>query len=329
MKPFADAADEYLAEGWHPFPAYHTREKSKAPCVKAWYVDDKKRSVIGWDAVDVTPELVAGWKAEYPASHIGLRVPRTVLGIDVDDYDGKTGGARLRHLAVQFGALPRTWISTSRRDGSGIWLFRVDDSAQFPNGLGDGIDIVRWCSRFVFAAPSTHPKTGAPYGWIRPDGEFVLDEFPSALSADLAPLPPRWVAGLRTETRQRSRVAGIQPNGVRAWIEGRPGGRGEPCEGMRRTFAKYNRDLAAADQGSRHDAALVGVHALVGDSAEGHRGLYWCLLQLAKVLSAKRGGPGVADEEFMRMVHPEVEKRMAEPVLDDDPCESELAQWLK
>jgi hypothetical protein len=328
--PFVLGADHYLAAGWHPFPAYHTKDKSKAPCVPKWSRDGVKHSVIGWDAVDVTPELVAGWKVEYPTAQLGLRLPKNVIGIDVDMYDGKTGRTRLRELVLEYGALSPTWVSTSRTDGSGIWLFHVEDSSQFPHDLGGGIEVIRWCGRFVMAAPSTHPKTGDPYGWIRPgERDLLFDEFPSALGSDLAPLPARFVAGLRKEARHRPSAAGIGPNDVRSWIVTRPGGTGEPCAGMRRTFDKYNSELQEAGEGSRHTAALTGVYALVGDSTEGHSGLFWSLKQFSKTLVDKRGSKDTADGEFYRLVHGEVEKRMGQPVGNEDPCSVSFEGWGK
>lgn len=316
--PFVAAADEWLEAGWNPFPAYHTKEKSKAPCVPKWYVDDVKFSVIGHDAVDVTPKLLAGWKKEYPNAQLGIRLPRSVLGIDVDMYDGKGGRERLRDLVATYGPLDATWVSTSRSDGSGIYLFAVDDSRNFPNDLGHGIELIRACSRFMLAAPSTHPKTGNRYGFLRPDNQFVLDEFPAV--SDIPPLREAWAAGLAQEVRQRRAVI-VQAGDVRSWIEALPGGKAEPCETMRKTLDKYTIELASAGDGSRHDAALRGVHALVGDATEGHRGLYWCLVRFGKQLELKRGREGDAVGEFKRMVHTEVERRMAEPIRSTDLCD--------
>jgi hypothetical protein len=320
-RPFASAASDYLECGWHPFPAYHTRDKSKAPCVKG---------VIGWEAVNVTTEMVSEWKRDYPKAQLGLRLPRNVIGIDIDMYDAKTGRLRLRQLVAEYGPLPPTWISTSRQDGSGIWLYHVEDSSQFRHDLTGGIEVIRWCGRFVMAAPSTHPKTGARYGWIRPgEKELVYDEFPSALDGDLTALPEAWAVGLRAEVPHRARAIDVGANEVRSWILGRPGGQSRPCDKMRRTFDKWNAELAAAGVGSRHSAALEGVHALCGDSVKGHTGLFWSMRELSKTLVRKRGNKDVADAEFYRLAHGEVEKRMGEPVSDKDECDSELYRGLK
>lgn len=321
-RPFLAAADGWLQAGWFPFPARHTAEGSKAPCVPKWYVDDAKHSVIGWDSYEEDfARLLPAWKKSYPNAQLGIRLPRAVLGIDVDDYDAKTGNLKVIELVAKYGTLPDTWCSTSRPGtGSGIYLYRVPDSAAFPHGLGDGIDLVRWCGRFMMAAPSTHPKTGNRYGFNRPDGVFVLDEFPAV--EDLTELPARWLEGLPTEAPVRGpRPSGIiEAGSVREWVKALPGGKAEPCDGMRGTFEKYTRELAAAGSGSRHDAALRGIHALVGDATEGHRGLWWCLVRLGKQLEVKRGNSGDARGEFARAVQTEVERRVAKPIITEDFC---------
>lgn len=307
--PFVLAAMDYLRAGWHPFPACHTADKSKAPCVKG---------VIGWDAIDVTPALLRQWAFEYRKAQLGIRLPKSVLGLDVDMYDNKTGAIRMRDLIATYGPLPHTWVSTSRTDGSGIYLFRVSDSSQFPHDLGGGIEVIRSCGRFVMAAPSWHPKTGRQYGFIRPDGVFVLDELPSV--DELPSLPSRWVTGLQREARSRPSVV-LEVGEARAWIAALPGGKKRPCAGMRVTFEKYTHELARAETGSRHDTALRGVHALVGDACEGHGGLWWCLVRYGKQLEEKRNGARDSEREFRAMVHSEVGRRMAEPVFCDDPCD--------
>jgi hypothetical protein len=320
--PYVTAAQDWLDAGWFPFPARHTEEKSKAPCVPKWFVEGEKHSVIGHDVYDADYALhLEEWKARYPRAELGIRLPRSVLGIDVDMYDGKGGRERLRDLVATYGPLEPTWVSTSRSDGSGIYLYGVEDSRNFPNDLGHGIELIRACSRFMLASPSTHPKTGNRYGFLRPDSVFVLDEFPAV--TDVTPLRESWAVGLAQEVRQRRSVI-VQAGDVRSWIEALPGGRGEACEAMRNTFNKYSQELASAGDGSRHDAALRGVHALVGDATEGHVGLYRVLVWLGKQLEAKRAGEGDPIGEFKRMVHTEVERRMASPIRSQDLCEWNL-----
>jgi len=327
--PFAEAAADYLAEGWHPFPAYHAKVSAKTSEPKRRTKAPRLKGVIGGEAIEVTPELVARWVREYPRSQLGLRLPRNVLGIDVDAYDGKSGGIRIRELVAAYGPLPPTWISTSRLDGSGIRMYHVENSAAFPYDLRKGVEVIRCNGRFVMAAPSTHPNTGDRYGWIPPGArELVFDEFPSALGGDLAALPASWVSGLAIEIRQRPRVRDGGPDAAAGWVSGLPGGEGEPCADMRRTLDRYLAEFRAAVEtgGGRHDAALRGSHAILGDAVQGHRGAYWALVRMGRALIAARGGNDGG--EFRRMVEGAVAERRAEPRSTEDPCDSELARLL-
>lgn len=329
--PFAEAAADYLAAGWHPFPAYHAKVRSRPGEPERRTKAPRLKGVIGGEAIDVTPDLVARWKQEYPLSQIGLRLPRNVLGIDVDVYDGKSGATRIRELVAAYGPLPPTWISTSRRDGSGIRMYHVENSAAFPYDLRNGVEVIRCNGRFVFAAPSTHPNTGDQYGWIPPSGrELVFDEFPSAIGGDLAALPDSWVAGLATEVRHRPRVRSDGPDGASDWVSGLPGGEGEPCAQMRRTLDLYLAEARAAreSRSDRHRAAMRGSHAVLGDAIKGHRGAHWALIQIGRALLAARGGSD--GNEFRRLVEDEVEKRRAERRRSQDPCVlvDELARLL-
>jgi hypothetical protein len=133
------------------------------------------------------------WAEEEPDGNIAIRLPDGVIGIDVDAYNGKTGGQTLAEAEKRWGKLPPTYRSTSRDDGiSGIRLYRIPtgielaDRITFPDlGLG-GIEIIQRHHRFVVCWPSIHPE-GRQYKWIAEIDGSIMDQ-PPALD-DLPYLP--------------------------------------------------------------------------------------------------------------------------------------------
>src|SRR5215218_2429048 len=69
------------------------------------------------------------------ASNIAIHMPDDCIGIDVDHYNGKIGGATLAQLEQELGPLPPTYISTARNGGvSGIRWFRTEPGLRWPTG---------------------------------------------------------------------------------------------------------------------------------------------------------------------------------------------------
>jgi hypothetical protein len=133
------------------------------------------------------------WAEEEPNGNIAIRLPDGVIGIDVDHYGTKNGGATLEEAEKRWGKLPPTYRSTSRDDGiSGIRLYRIPpgielaDRITFPElGLG-GIEIIQRHHRFVVCWPSIHPE-GRQYKWIAEIDGSIMEQ-PPALG-DLPYLP--------------------------------------------------------------------------------------------------------------------------------------------
>lgn len=146
---------------------------------------------------------VAAWVAERGADNLCLRVPPDVLGVDVDAYDGRAGLETVEWLTERLGeALPPTWTSTSRDDGSGIRLYRVPVGPEWVSDLGrdSDVQVVRHGHRYAVSWPSVHPDTGRTYRWLRPDGSPAEPgEVPSV--GELAELPAPWVRALTRSGR--------------------------------------------------------------------------------------------------------------------------------
>lgn len=150
-------------------------------------------------------EQLQAWMQENPNGNIGLRLPKGVIGLDVDSYGNKPGGASLFELINEFGPLPSTWMSTSRRrlgdSTSGIRLYRVGEDVKFKGNPKPGIEMIQFHHRYAVVWPSWHPQVDAFYEWWGPDGK---ESDPPSIS-ELPMLPPDWVEGLRARTSEEQR----------------------------------------------------------------------------------------------------------------------------
>jgi P4 family phage/plasmid primase-like protien len=157
---------------------------------------------IGWTGalahMASGPDVQFWIETEPAEANIALRVPNDVIGIDVDQYDEKTGAESVRAAMKTFGPLPSSGRLTSRPDTpSGIRLFRVPAGTKLAGtfeaaGLGKHVEIIQHHHRYLVAPPSVHPNGGI-YGWYGMDGK--LAELPAV--ADLPELPQAWIDGLQ------------------------------------------------------------------------------------------------------------------------------------
>lgn len=163
--PFTRAADTYFELGFSPFPipphVGGAPQKSPPPV-----------GYTGHEGKWVTQKQIDIWKEEaLPGTNIGIRLPKGLVGIDVDGYKG--GWETLKKLEKELGELPPTWTSTSRNDGkSGIRLFTAPKGLAWAGAAGPGIDIISYQYRYMVVAPSIHPLTGKAYFWVDPHGEI-------------------------------------------------------------------------------------------------------------------------------------------------------------
>lgn len=189
--PYGVAALDYFRAGWRG--VLPVKGKSGPPT-----------GYTGASGVDTSYADVHTWlgEPEMAGLNIGLRPPAGVVGLDVDAYGGRNGGRTLATLEARWGALPGTVYSTSRKDGSGIRLYRVEgaEALAWPSNcdsLVDGgpshLDVIRRRHRYAMVWPSVHPDTGEVYRWHDAEGE-PLDGVPKP--DDLPLLPAEWVGGL-------------------------------------------------------------------------------------------------------------------------------------
>jgi putative DNA primase/helicase len=183
--PYASQAREYWSKSWqNPIPV-----KGKSHPVSGF---------TGYDGANVKWTDLEKWIAGHGGLNIGLRALAWV-GIDVDDYEDKSGARGLEAAQKELGELPPTWSSTSRGQGQAarIHFFRVPFDAdlarsekRFNDRFGQDVDIIHRTHRYAIVAPSIHPLTGQQYRWYSPDGE-PSDEIPAR--ADIADLPEAWL----------------------------------------------------------------------------------------------------------------------------------------
>jgi hypothetical protein len=252
------------------------------------------------------PDICA-WKAEHPVGNIGLRVPDSVIGIDVDAYikDGqqKQGKECLAEAEHRWGALPSAPVSTSRDDGiSGIRWFRVPPGTKlhtivaFPDkGIAGGIEVIQWFHRYGIVWPSFHDKTGEQYRWEW-DGQLLnLPPRPE----DLPELPESWINGLHDDTLTQVVIGPDGPYDVpEAFTEGEPSGP------VAQRLTKALNDLSG---GSRHDNTRDAVLALLAMGQNEHPGVRYALETLGnafadKVAPDRKAGRDEAVGEYKKFI---------------------------
>lgn len=354
--PYANAARQYFEAGWSPIPL---PEKQKFP-VPDQFPSGTKQPFTGEHGIYVTEEHLKHWlsargranagKLSYKAGNVAIRLPKWVIGIDVDAYDGKAGGKTLAAAEFEWGALPPTWVSSSKDDGvSGIKWYRIPPGLAWPGELpqGKGVELIRWDHRFAIVAPSIHDKTGNEYRWWKEsdDGSgnitmaAVEGEIPDApASVDdegedgygLPLLPKEWVEGLTGGQEFASRPVDetLGEDEVRRWIAARPAPE-EPCRHMRKQLTQWTVKVQrGADDGGAHQEMVDSVWAVLSDARQGHTGVAKILAKLRNVflqaVLKRRPDEGSARKEWARAVMRGANKLMNDGNEDEegDPCES-------
>jgi hypothetical protein len=181
----------YFERGWSPLPLPHGMKKSPP------------EGTTGAGAPLVFAPQIREWIERDENANIALRLPKNVIGIDVDAYkpNARATMERLTLLAP----MPPTWRSSARPvigDGgfeSGIYFFRIPDSVDSaslrdprgPEGKKDSdVEVIRHEHRYAVVSPSLHPE-GGHYRWYAPDGSSSAPAI-----GDLPLLPSEWLPEL-------------------------------------------------------------------------------------------------------------------------------------
>lgn len=279
--PYAAAADLYLAKGWGEVLPLPPGQKTPPPS-----------GFTGAKNVDVRPsrEDIERWKLSNGDGNLALRMPRGVVGIDVDAYDGKAGSASLATAIDAWGELPPTWRVTSRSDEmSGIRFYRVPEGLAWPSIVGPGIEMVHRGHRYAVAWPSIHPDTRGQYVWLR-EGQNGAQEPPSV--QDLPFLPDNWIVGLTGgEEESRTLPAGAPTHVIASSLEDWETD-GSPCRQVVTKVAEVDAALNG-DAGSRHDRVRDRLLKVIRLGQVGHAGVGWAMDHIGELfvdtIGASRG----------------------------------------
>lgn len=262
-RPYGDSALAYRERGWLgvlPVPA-----RSKKLKVEGW---------TGRDGVDPSGADVYEWQTHRPTNNVALRVPDTVVGLDIDAYKPE-GQATLAAWITEHGPLPDTWRSTARDDGvSGIRWYTVPAGLEFAGQLsGGGIEIIQRSHRYAMVPPSVHPE-GWTYRWYDPSGTVSLI-FPAPTS--FPALPDSWLRALTRTALDGLDKASITVDEVWEWLTGLPWAEAECC-GMIR--GEVDRTVKGFALPGRHDLLNEQTLKIIRDAVNGHAGVLTGLEEL-------------------------------------------------
>lgn len=257
--PYGSAAWTMHRDGWHPLPVPHGRK------------DSPPAGFTGYAGVDPSGPDIAEWVDARSGDNIAARLPRHVIGLDVDAYDGKPGAATLAALTYAYGDLAPT-VRVSARFGehydgvSGIRLYRLPDTlavkaadagTRWRTGW-NGIDLIRHGHRYVMAPPSTHPN-GATYRALDESTGDLADTLPPVDT--LPELPAAWCDALTSDDNTSRTLQ--RRDGSAHWTPGRP---------CRAVHAALGKALDETETG-RHDGALAAITRLTRLGEQGHDGV--------------------------------------------------------
>lgn len=305
------------------------------PVYNTWkdYVNKDGDRVRQWSPQGGTTGGVdnAPWPETFPEPPhrepvtLNLRVPPSAWICDVDDHHGDgRGPATIAAAERDLGPLPATHKITSRPEDvsgpTGKCLFSIPDDLVidshmlkcFSSHPTPGVDSIRTGLRFARAPGQVHFKTGR--------AEVVYDPArqpcPLPHVRDWTPLPERWVAHFRSNTKLRTRARSgsgrehISSDDVLQALQDMRSG--DPCERVAEAEAAA---MAVCDpQGEgRYDAMVGCTMHLVGLGERGHIGVSEALTRVRvayidAVEADRDGGP-----EFSRMVDGAVQLVLADP----------------
>lgn len=253
---------------------------------------------------DVTAADAEGWAGR--DGNYALRLPGDVVGIDVDTYAGKDGAGVLAELEEKLGALPPTYMSTSRGEPlkSGIRFYRYAGGT-LTGKAGTDIDVIQRGHRYAVVWPSTVEDRA--YMWYAPDGSPA--GLPPA-KEDLAVLPEVW----ENHLRQGASTYEVQPASVdtaEEFAAAMAADDREPCEEIIEALKVAEKRFKGLDDGSHHDSMLAGLHGVVRSASKGHPG-YAAAVEKLRELWTAAGLGDARDVEFERMVTGAVAKAATE-----------------
>lgn len=217
--PYGRGVAHYRAAGWH---AVIPVDVGRSGPVPKGYTGAKNH--MNFPPSD---DVYDAWAESHAVYNLGLWLPRDIIGIDVDDYDGRGGADTINFIqhSIAHMPLPPTWTTTARGIGqpSRIHVFRLPFTAQDDRWVSKngGVDVVRFGHRYVRCWPSIKQDKsipgsvhGAMYRWYFPDGSLAPHGVVPR-PEDLTELPAAWLAGFRRQPRKtRISTSGVLVSGT-------------------------------------------------------------------------------------------------------------------
>jgi hypothetical protein len=227
LTSYTEASHLYRTLGWDVVVPARLAPESKKPDPSIHDVFGRNRKT-GLDNT-ATSEQMDSWEIQFPERNCLLKMNKGFIGIDVDQYlkwskktnswIRKNGYDNMMEDFVRYGDLSPTYTSTSRgpNQPSRIYLFGVDDGAEFNGSPYDDVEIIQLHHRYAVVWPSIHPETGEQYKWYDPDGVECAPPRPS----DISKLPREWYPPLMTTKKTSKASRGCTgPNRYRAPYSG-------------------------------------------------------------------------------------------------------------
>ena len=273
--PYEAAADTYWTAGWRGIVPLPHRAKKNPPS-----------GFTGSGGIDPSYADIHTWaEGREGGGNIALRMPRNVIGLDVDAYGDKLGKTTIETAEAEHGTLPATWRTTSRDDGvSGIRLYRVPEGLAWPGEIGHGTEVIQHRHRYAVVWPSIHPE-GRTYRWISPDG-VTSTTVPDV--DDLPYLPAKWVeaytGGELAVTVNRNHHSDMV---IAKWISELDHANDPMCTRMEAAVDQMTEALP----GSAHNAARDMTLRCLRLADEGHHGVFAALAAGRKMFVADATNP--------------------------------------
>lgn len=312
MTPFLDAIGVYPPAGW---PGIMPLGSLNGQIVKS----PPPSGFTGLYGKTADENQLRDWADVAPDRNVGLRLPRGVVGIDIDQYDSKHGDDTVRRLEGEWGPLPAAPYSTARGAGaSGIRVFRAPADIELAGQLpGGSVEIVQWKHRYMVVSPSIHPDTGTQYRWYNADDSERVT--PPSIES-LPWLPETWVFHLKVVARQDFGLA--DDDETRAMLNSfKPG---PPCTRVRQVVDRTRERFTTE---SAFETARSAIWELVKLGTDEHKGITDALNEIGEMYADEAGsrrGWDAVRREWHRLLEGAYRKIAAEP-----PKNSVIADFEK
>lgn len=260
--PYGISALTYYEAGFSPLPAL-----GKLLVVK---------NASGRHPV-VSKSQIERWSITHGPFSVALRVPKNVLGLDVDAYKGDL--KKLEALEDSLGKLPLTWNSDSRGGDGGKILYKIPDHLLSDKWISNinGITVVQHTHRYVMAFPSYNKESQSRYLWyLGLGGDLIPNQIPAV--DDLTELPESWIETLRKQVDLMHDYDTYAMNNDLDLFND-----DAPCPYMETLIQMCKDKLIASYDGGLHDTANSVLGIVIMAAVNGHAGVAEAVEGLSKV----------------------------------------------